>query len=79
MPCDCRPPRGPVFPNKISDTGLELCAGSAGFAAVRPLSFSYAYSRSTGVSYFPATGERRMSSARSASVIGPIWLAGGTM
>src|SRR3954465_13760270 len=78
MPCDWRPPRGPVLPKRKSDIGFELRAGSAAFAAVRPLSFSYADSRSIGVSYLPATGERRTRSARSPSVIGPSWLAGGT-
>src|SRR5205085_11457118 len=27
MPCDCRPPRGPVLPKRMSETGFELCAG----------------------------------------------------
>src|SRR5207302_5592623 len=40
IPCVCLPPRGPVLPKRMSETGLELCCGSAGFAAVRWVSFS---------------------------------------
>ena len=42
IPCDCRPPRGPVLPNTMSETGLLLCSGCVGLGSVRAFSFSYA-------------------------------------
>ena len=41
MPCDWRPPRGPVLPKRMSETGLVVSALVAGLASsVRALSFS---------------------------------------
>ena len=52
-------------------------AASLAALSARPARISWADSRSTAVSYLPASGEAAMVSARSAAVIGPMRDEGG--
>ena len=76
------PDKSPPKESLILSPTLAVAPGFAAIVAVdcaaRPWSLSYADSRSTVLSYTPATEESAITCLRSAAVMGPMRLAGGS-